>query len=78
MATLAAQLYLYLLFPPFATVFQIYNWYGLAPYFAATPGERPFSSCARKRFLYSPLPPVYVQLASYVFSLHERTYLTPA
>jgi hypothetical protein len=34
MATAAAQLYLYLLFPPFATVFQIYNWYGLAPYFA--------------------------------------------
>lgn len=34
MATIAAQLYLYLLFPPFATVFQIYNWYGLAPYFA--------------------------------------------
>src|SRR5262245_59464101 len=34
MATAAAQIYLYLLFPPFATVFQIYNWYGLAPYFA--------------------------------------------
>jgi hypothetical protein len=34
MATAAAQLYLYLLFPPFATVFQIYNWYGLAPYYA--------------------------------------------
>src|SRR6266540_6900404 len=34
MATAAAQLYLYLLFPPFSTAFQIYNWYGLAPYFA--------------------------------------------
>src|SRR4029453_3836101 len=34
MATASAQLYLYLLFPPFATVFQIYNWYGLAPYFS--------------------------------------------
>jgi hypothetical protein len=34
MATAGAQLYLYLLFPPFGSVFQIYNWYGLAPYFA--------------------------------------------
>jgi hypothetical protein len=34
MATAAAQLYLYLLFPPFATVFQVYNWYALAPYYA--------------------------------------------
>jgi hypothetical protein len=34
MATAAAQLHLYLLFPPFDTVFQIYNWYSLAPYYA--------------------------------------------
>jgi hypothetical protein len=34
MATAAAQLYLYLLFPPFSQVFRIYDWYSLAPYFA--------------------------------------------
>src|SRR5262245_4569954 len=34
MATAAAQLHLYVLFPPFDTVFQIYNWYSLAPYYA--------------------------------------------
>lgn len=34
MATAAAQLYLYLLFPPFSEVFHIYDWYSLAPYFA--------------------------------------------
>src|SRR5260370_16700289 len=34
MATAGAQLYLYLLFPPFGSVFPIYTWYGLAPYFA--------------------------------------------
>lgn len=33
-ATAAAQLYLYLLFPPFSEVFHIYNWYSVAPYFA--------------------------------------------
>jgi hypothetical protein len=34
MATAAAQLYLYLLFPPFSEVFRIYAWYSLAPYYA--------------------------------------------
>jgi hypothetical protein len=34
MATAAAQLYLYLLFPPFSEVFKIYGWYSLAPYYA--------------------------------------------
>jgi hypothetical protein len=34
MATVAAQLYLYLLFPPFSDVFRIYDWYSLAPYYA--------------------------------------------
>ena len=34
MATAAAQLYLYLLFPPFSEVFQIYDWFSLAPYYA--------------------------------------------
>ena len=34
MATVAAQLYLYLLFPPFSEVFRIYDWYALAPYYA--------------------------------------------
>jgi hypothetical protein len=34
MATAAAQLYLYLLFPPFSEVFRIYSWYSLAPYYA--------------------------------------------
>jgi len=34
MATAAAQLYLYLLFPPFSEVFRIYGWYSLAPYYA--------------------------------------------
>ena len=34
MATVAAQLYLYLLFPPFSEVFRIYDWYSLAPYYA--------------------------------------------
>ena len=34
MATAAAQLYLYLLFPPFSEVFRIYEWYSLAPYYA--------------------------------------------
>src|SRR5215471_4474147 len=29
MATAAAQLYLYLLFPPFTAVFRIYDWYSL-------------------------------------------------
>jgi hypothetical protein len=33
-ATAAAQLYLYLLFPPFSEVFRIYNWYSVAPYYA--------------------------------------------
>ena len=33
-ATAAAQLYLYLLFPPFSEVFRIYGWYSLAPYYA--------------------------------------------
>lgn len=33
-ATVAAQLHLYLLFPPFSEVFQIYNWYSIAPYYA--------------------------------------------
>ncbi len=33
-ATAAAQLYLYLLFPPFSEVFRIYSWYSLAPYYA--------------------------------------------
>ena len=34
MATAAAQLYLYLLFPPFSEVFRIYGWFSLAPYYA--------------------------------------------
>jgi hypothetical protein len=34
MATAAAQLYLYLMFPPFWEVFQIYPQYMLAPYYA--------------------------------------------
>ena len=34
MATAAAQLYLYLLFPPFSEVFRIYDWFSLAPYYA--------------------------------------------
>ena len=34
MSTVAAQLYLYLLFPPFSEVFRIYDWYSLAPYYA--------------------------------------------
>src|SRR3954471_15901354 len=34
MWTVAAQLYLYLLFPPFSEVFRIYDWYSLAPYYA--------------------------------------------
>jgi hypothetical protein len=34
MATAAAQLYLYLLFPPFSDVFRIYDWYSVAPYYA--------------------------------------------
>jgi hypothetical protein len=34
MAMAAAQLYLYLLFPPFSEVFRIYGWYSLAPYYA--------------------------------------------
>ena len=34
MATAAAQLYLYLMFPPFWEVFQIYPQYTLAPYYA--------------------------------------------
>jgi hypothetical protein len=33
-ATAGAQLYLYLLFPPFSEVFRIYDWYSLAPYYA--------------------------------------------
>lgn len=33
-ATAAAQLYLYLLFPPFSDVFRIYDWYSAVPYFA--------------------------------------------
>jgi hypothetical protein len=33
-ATIGAQLYLYLLFPPFSEVFRIYSWYSLAPYYA--------------------------------------------
>jgi hypothetical protein len=33
-ATAAAQLYLYLLFPPFSQVFHVYDWYSLAPYYA--------------------------------------------
>src|SRR5262249_9942464 len=33
-ATVAAQLHLYLLFPPFSEVFQIYHWYSIAPYYA--------------------------------------------
>jgi hypothetical protein len=34
MSTVAAQLYLYLLCPPFSEVFRIYDWYSLAPYYA--------------------------------------------
>src|SRR4051794_33580959 len=34
MASVAAQLYLYLLFPPFSHIFRIYDWYSLAPYYA--------------------------------------------
>src|SRR6516164_7446280 len=33
-ATVGAQLYLYVLFPPFLEVFQTYNWHSLAPYYA--------------------------------------------
>ncbi len=33
MATAAAQVHLYLLFPPFSAVFGIYDWYSLAPYY---------------------------------------------
>jgi hypothetical protein len=33
-ATVGAQLYLYLLFPPFSEVFKTYNWFSLAPYYA--------------------------------------------
>jgi hypothetical protein len=33
-ATAAAQLHIYLLFPPFSKVFHIYDWYSLAPYYA--------------------------------------------
>jgi len=33
-ATVGAQLYLYVLFPPFSEVFQTYNWFSLAPYYA--------------------------------------------
>ena len=33
-ATAAAQVHLYLLFPPFSEVFRIYDWYSLAPYYA--------------------------------------------
>jgi hypothetical protein len=56
MATASAQLYLYLLFPPFATVFQIYNWYGLAPYFAhltaaLNAATAVFLACGRAREL---------------------------
>jgi hypothetical protein len=31
LATVAAQAHLYLLFPPFAEVFQVFNWYSLIP-----------------------------------------------
>ena len=31
-ATVAAQIYLYVLFPPFSEAFQTYNWFSLAPY----------------------------------------------
>ena len=34
MSSVAAQLYLYLLFPPFSQIFRIYDWYSLAPYYA--------------------------------------------
>ncbi len=56
MATAAAQLYLYLLFPPFAKVFQIYDWYGLAPYFAhltaaLNAATAVFLACGRTRDL---------------------------
>jgi hypothetical protein len=34
MSSVAAQLYLYLLFPPFSHIFRIYDWYSLAPYYA--------------------------------------------
>jgi hypothetical protein len=33
-ATFAAQIYLYVLFPPFSEAFQTYNWFSLAPYYA--------------------------------------------
>ena len=33
-ATVAAQIYLYVLFPPFSEAFQTYNWFSLAPYYA--------------------------------------------
>lgn len=33
-ATVSAQLYLYVLFPPFLEVFQTYNWHAFAPYYA--------------------------------------------
>jgi hypothetical protein len=33
-ATVAAQIYLYVLFPPFSAAFQTYNWFSLAPYYA--------------------------------------------
>jgi hypothetical protein len=56
MATAAAQLYLYLLFPPFSAVFHIYDWYGLAPYFAhltaaLNAATAVFLACGRSRDL---------------------------
>jgi hypothetical protein len=56
MATAAAQLYLYLLFPPFAAVFRIYDWYSLAPYFAhltaaLNAATAVFLACGRSRDL---------------------------
>jgi|EndMetStandDraft_2_1072991.scaffolds.fasta_scaffold11151_3 hypothetical protein len=33
-ATVAAQIYLCVLFPPFSEAFQTYNWFSLAPYYA--------------------------------------------
>jgi hypothetical protein len=56
MATAAAQLYVYLLFPPFAAVFRIYDWYSLAPYFAhltaaLNAAAAAFLACGRTRDL---------------------------
>jgi hypothetical protein len=56
MATVAAQLYLYLLFPPFTAVFRIYDWYSLAPYFAhltaaLNAAAAVFLACGRTRDL---------------------------